>query len=82
MAESRRYLDEEFLIPLVLLEQYQGLLGQLAREDFSPLPSRMRNVLARCHRQLAEISRALRQSPEAIRLERAREDQAHDQDPR
>jgi hypothetical protein len=75
MAERRRYLDEEFVVPRVLLEQAQGILAQLADVHLSPLPAAMRNTLARCHRHLAVMSRALARTPEAVRAQRAREDQ-------
>jgi hypothetical protein len=76
MAERRRYLDDEFIVSRVLLEQAQGLLGQLANAQLSPLPQAMRNTLARCHRHLAAINRTLSRTPDAVRAQRAREDQA------
>lgn len=41
MAERRRFLDDDFLLELLALDQVMLLLRPLSRESLSPLPARM-----------------------------------------
>ena len=76
LMERRRFLDEDFVLQRISLEQIQELLRPLARTDLSTLPARMRTACARMHRQCAALARELRRAPDAVRAERQREDEA------
>ena len=76
MTERRRFLDEDYIVELLALEAMVTLLRPLSRETMGPLPLRMRTACARMHRQCAALARELRRAPDAIRAERAREDEA------
>jgi len=69
------YLDEPFALELVTLERVQAYLKVLAYWQTSPLPERHRAICARMVFRLKQLERELRQCPDDIGAERAREDQ-------
>jgi hypothetical protein len=68
------YLDEPFVLELVTLEGAQAALKVLAYWQTSLLPERHRAICARMVFRLKQIERELRQCPDDLTAERARED--------
>jgi hypothetical protein len=56
--EPRRYLDEPFALEIILLQQAQDLLRQLAQNNSRP--ARMRTATARMYQRLGAFRRELR----------------------